>query len=428
MNKSASILLFFASLLFCFSLDAQLNIDSLKNSLANAPEDTNKLKTLNMLAGLLAREDVDQAMVYANQELALAKKLDHKKGQANAYNRMAIIHYYKGELTDGLDCGLKALKIYEKIGAKRGVASAESLLGVIYNAKGDFKRALEHHGMALKINEELADKGGMASAYNNISLVYFYQKQHEQCLDNYNKALLLFMELKDRPSQAITLNNIANVYTRMEDYNKAGEYYSRSLAIKKELHDSYGMIESYHSMGKMHYATGNFTEARLNFLQTIKYAKAIHERSHLTEAYGFLARCDSANKDYLAAYMDMKNYASAADSLNKVENLLHMAEVQTKYETEKKELQISNQEKEIEKQTTQKTAFAIGFALMILFGIVVFRSYRLKKKANQAIMEQKQIIEQKNKEILDSIHYARRIQHSLMPTDKFIARILKKLK
>ena len=63
----------------------------------------------------------------------------------------------------------------------------------------------------------------------------------------------------------------------------------------------------------------------------------------------------------------------------------------------------------------------------------IFRSYQQKKKANELITKQrdevelqKQLIEEKQKEILDSIHYAKRIQLSLLPTEKYIDKIFKK--
>jgi len=417
-------------LLLCtpFCQLAQSKIDSLKKDLADAKEDTNKVKTLVSLASNLARTDPKQGALYAHEGLALAKKLNYPRGEAGASNRLAVISYYQGNLAEGLDYGIRSLKLYEAIGFKGGIASAEMMLGIIYNGKGDLDRALGHYTAALKIHQESGDKPGMSAAYNNISLVHFLKKEYESALQSYTQALALFNELKDDPGAAVALNNIGNTYSALKDYEKALEFYSRSLALKQRLKDDYGMVELYFSMGRMHYAREQYGKARGYFMLTLKYAGELGERAHLTEAYDMLARCDSAEKDFPSAYANLRKYGYAKDSLMSAESVKQMAEMQTKYETEKKELQISNQEKEIEKQTTLKTAFAIGFAGMILFGVAVFRSYRLKKKANEESMRQKQVIEQKNKEILDSIHYARRIQHSLMPTEKFIARILKKLK
>jgi len=428
LRKNFQIKLILGLLLLGSFAFAQSPVDSLEKSLLTAKEDTNKVKTLALLANNLSRVDPVKAIKYASESLSLSGKLGYKKGEANALTRLGIINYYKGELANALDHLLKALRIFETLEYKKGIASVRGLLGIIYTAKGDFDRGLEQYTVALRSYEQMKDKGGMAGAYNNISVLYYSKKEYGNCLENYSRALALFEELKDPANSAIARNNIGNAYTQLGNYDKALEFYTRSLEIKQEMNDKFGTMESHYSIGKMFYKKGDHAEAKKYFLKAIKGSRELGEMSHLTEAYDFLSRSDSASNDLVSAYADIRHYARVKDSLLSAENLKQFAEMQTKYETEKKELLISNQEKEIDKQTTQKIAFAIGFLLMIGLALVVFRSYKLKKKANEEIMRQKRVIEEKNKEILDSIHYARRIQHSLMPTEKFIERILNKRK
>lgn len=66
--------------------------------------------------------------------------------------------------------------------------------------------------------------------------------------------------------------------------------------------------------------------------------------------------------------------------------------------------------------------------LLLAFAIFAWRSFLQKKKANLAIQKQKELIELKQKEILDSIHYAERIQRSLLPQDAYIRRLLSSAK
>ena len=62
--------------------------------------------------------------------------------------------------------------------------------------------------------------------------------------------------------------------------------------------------------------------------------------------------------------------------------------------------------------------------LVIGFAVFAYRSFLQKQKANIEITKQKEIIEEKQKEILDSIHYAKRIQTALLPSEKYIGRNL----
>ncbi|MBP9794238.1 MAG: hypothetical protein KBC56_09600, partial [Flavobacterium sp.] len=98
-----------------------------------------------------------------------------------------------------------------------------------------------------------------------------------------------------------------------------------------------------------------------------------------------------------------------------------------------KDAEILKQSTIAEKQATQRNYLLLGIALLLLFSIYIYRGYKQKQKANEIIALQKEevemqktLVEEKQKEILDSIHYAKRIQESLLPTEKYIERVLKK--
>ena len=63
--------------------------------------------------------------------------------------------------------------------------------------------------------------------------------------------------------------------------------------------------------------------------------------------------------------------------------------------------------------------------LVAVFAFFIYRSFLRKKKDNIEINHQKEIIEEKQKEILDSIHYAKRIQTALLPNEKYISKFFK---
>ena len=84
-------------------------------------------------------------------------------------------------------------------------------------------------------------------------------------------------------------------------------------------------------------------------------------------------------------------------------------------------------EQEIHQQRTYTVVGVVGFCLMIFVAIILFRSNKQKQKAKFEIERQKEMVEEKQKEIIDSITYARRIQKSLLPTEKYIHNSFKRL-
>ena len=115
--------------------------------------------------------------------------------------------------------------------------------------------------------------------------------------------------------------------------------------------------------------------------------------------------------------------------------------MQSKFKSKEQEVEIKLHQAETAKQKSINN-FIIGIIILVLL-IAVFLviAYKDKRKANsllqlqkQEIENQKEIVDQaytelheKNKEILDSIHYAQRIQKALLTSEKYIERNLNKL-
>lgn len=140
-------------------------------------------------------------------------------------------------------------------------------------------------------------------------------------------------------------------------------------------------------------------------------------------AENVLAEIESSRGNYKEAFEHYKQYIIYRDSLSNETTRKASIKSQLKYEFEKKEAVIKEQqEKERmvaeEKSRVQKIVIAsviVGLLLVIVFAFFIFRSLKVARY-------QKHIIEEKQKEILDSIHYARRIQTSLLPTEKYIVK------
>ncbi len=123
--------------------------------------------------------------------------------------------------------------------------------------------------------------------------------------------------------------------------------------------------------------------------------------------------------------------------------------MEAKYQNEKKQLQIESLNSQNELKETrlskQRTTIILAVIVAILAGIgvlFIFLSNRKIKRAHTIIAKQKELvelakhkveiqkelIEEKQKEILDSIHYAKRIQNSLLTSQKYIHKHLERLK
>jgi serine phosphatase RsbU (regulator of sigma subunit) len=137
-------------------------------------------------------------------------------------------------------------------------------------------------------------------------------------------------------------------------------------------------------------------------------------------------------------------YIVAKDSIGSNKTKQNVIRQEFKYEYEKqhfadslafvkeqdmKELQHQNQ---LEKEQNQRYYLYVGIVFLLLLGSIVLRGYQRKKKDHEIISlqkteveNQKDIVEEKNQEILDSIIYAKRIQNAILPQDKLVEEHLK---
>ena len=164
---------------------------------------------------------------------------------------------------------------------------------------------------------------------------------------------------------------------------------------------------------------------------------------HIRESYKAMAVLDSIKGNYKSALQHFKQYIAYRDSLLNEDNTKKSIKVQMQYDFDKKEsLQKAEQEKinlknEEEKRQQKIIMFSVVSCLLlvVLVAIFIFRSLRINKKKNKIISAQKELVEKqklvvemKQKEVLDSIHYALRIQRALITNESYFDKKLKSLK
>src|SRR4051812_18367785 len=144
-------------------LEGQIRIDSLLRVLPKASEDTNKVKLLIDLSHTYYSINPDEGIRFGKQGLALAQKLEWKKGIGNACRTIGGNYGYgKSDYAPALQYSLQALQQFRDIGDKLGTARILSDIGVIHWYQANYPNALKYYFDALRINEEIGNKPDIA--------------------------------------------------------------------------------------------------------------------------------------------------------------------------------------------------------------------------------------------------------------------------
>lgn len=414
-------------------LDSLIELSNRKNL-----HDTVKADVLSKIFDKLSRTEPEVASRYVRTALELSLKNNYKRGVANAYTSMGIFYYTKGDYDSTLFFYLKALTLYEQLNNNEGIARIYNNIGGVCYSQHNYSKALEYHQKSLAVKEKAGDKKGIAASLNNIGNVYYSLKKSKQALLYRLRALKYYEEIDFKPGLSATLNNIGLQYEDEKDYINAIVYYEKALKIKEAISEINGMAMIQISLGSVYSNLGDYKKANEYLFKGLKTATSIDARPEIKDAYLELAKNYKKMREDALAYDYLFRYSSLKDSLLNEDISTELVEMQTRYESEKKEKEIAL----LNTQQAQKNAELSNqmFIRNTLISVVVFilaitfillRAYRGKKEANSKLIsknavieEQKKLVDEKNKEITDSINYSKRLQQAILPSLKQIKECL----
>lgn len=357
-------------------------------------------------------------------------------GMARVLDYMASVYIQLADLDKALNSYLRALNYYEKKGDKTGMTQAYNNIGIVYNHLDNSEKAIENYEACVRISKEIGDRFKLAPAYSNLGKVYQKKGDVEKAAWYYNESLKLSREMHHSPGIAYNLADLGTLAEGKKDYVTALNYYRESLAIHEKNEERNSVANALIRIGAVNIRLGKLAEAAALLEKGLKIAEALRARSTLAECYSQLAALAKKQHNYKRSFEFLELYANMRDTILNDDKNKSMAEMQTRFDTDKKEkeialltknknieeLKLGEQEANIKKQRVTIYASLGGITLALTLAFFVVKGYSEKKKANllleeknEAISQQKRVLEEKNLLITDSIEYARNIQEAILP-------------
>lgn len=377
---------------------------------------------VNIGIGYSNRGNQQESIKYLKKALEFYNHLKNKRGIAECLNNIGGVHIRSSQFDQALDSLQKSVKIREEMGDKKSTADSLGNIGVVYQRLGDIVQALSYHLQSLEIREEIGDKLGMAASANNIGILYAVLDKNDHSLKYLEKSLELKKEIGDQLGAASSLNNIGVIYKRLSNYEKALEYHQKSLEIMEKIGNKNGAADSSGNIGIIHSELGhyslalkyyqkslklyeetddkmgcsttlndignvyrvirNFDEAFSYFDRSLKIAREIKTKNMIEANYENLSQLYEAKRDYKKALEYHQLFFEMNQEIFNEEKNKQVTEMQTRYETLKKEKRIEILEKDNQIQKLQlgkermtRNAFILGFILVIIILVLLFRKY-----------------------------------------------------
>ncbi len=389
--------------------------------------------------------DYSQALSYFLKALKVGENIVDKKELGKTASYLGLIYFNQGNYPKALEYDFKAIKYNEECDYKKGIASAYTNIGVIYDAQKNSDKALESYLKALKIAEEIDYKKAVSFSLINISGIYQIRGELSKALEYLKRALKIFEEKNDKSGIAATLNNIGALYE--DEYKVAKkhsdkttdslllltfEYFNKSLAIHREIENKEGIAMVQANIGNVFLNEKKYDDAIRCCFESLTIAKEIDGLDQIKITEKILADIYHQKKDVANELLHYQAYIAARDSLFNAENTEKFVRTEMNFDFEKKQaLEELEQEKKdavslanLNRQKIISYSVVGGLVVVLFFSVLLFNRFRLIRRQKAIIELQKMMVDEKNKEITDSIHYAKRIQQALLASDTLLKKNL----
>ena len=433
-------------------------LDTIKNNKA-------KVDFINKEAIEVINNDPEEARTYALEAMRLAKTENYNEGKGYAYYNLGNVNYYLDEYEEGLLNLDSAKTLFEYENNQKGLGFVYNTKGEIFTIMGNYGEALKSLFTSLQYFEKINDKIGKARVNNNIGLIQYYQGNLQESLKYFEQALKTADEI--RTGDACLY--IGRVYVDMKNFSEARKYLAKSMeiglknednyiisdcyyllgkvdafygetdlalmelmkaqSIKEELGDNQGIALACVHIGNLYLSKKDPLNAKKYFLLSRDIANQIGVKEELKDANMGLSNTYSYINLYDSAYYYLNEYNKVYQELQSEEASKKLAELEASLAAQRREEQIES-ERRIE-ALTRNIMIVSGIAVILIlvgFSYMMFNRYKLKKKANDQlakynseILLQKAIIEEKNRDIMDSIKYAKRIQEAILPSNDILS-------
>ena len=330
--------------------------------------------------------ETDRAIRSFRRAYPLAMAIRDTATAALAQQWLGHMGQWKGDVTLSIESYERALRLYEAIGDRRGLSWVLMNIGDMQMRKGDFESSLRYQQQALGVAEEIGDSTRVAMALGGVALVYDALHRYDDALRYFERCIALRERLPNRGTLAHTLELAGAICTNKGDYARAETYVRRSAAVADAIGDTkvgglarWGISRNFREQGQsdsaiiyarralalyrrgghrrdvetmyrklntLYQNAGRIDEARACLDSSLQLAKELNERGRIAAVHFELAELAEREGDYRRAYEQYRLYTAAHDSVINQHSIEQINELTVRYETDKKDQQITLLEKD----------------------------------------------------------------------------------
>ncbi len=401
--------------------------DSLWQVFEKSKPDTNRVKLYIQLGQQYETNNPDSALLLYEQALKLSEQLNYARGIISYYTNATYVYNIQGNYDTALILNLRSVEIARAFGDPERLAACLGNVGATYISMRQHEKALEYQLQIIPLYEKLHDQIKLSTLYSNLSYIYSNIKQYKKAIEYGELSLRIGRQIKNDYSITTTLVNLSTVYILMGEVPRAVTALEEARTIARRTNNQYALLITSLNLGDANITLGNFSKLETYYDEALTLAKKLGDQESLvialrgkgldsfykkkiTEAESFANQSlqlaiahnmiESIGKAYTVLadiailkgdFSENNYYALKSDSIRTLlfnESIAeNIQELEAKYESEKKEQQILDLQREAEiknlsiRQNRLLNYILIGsLAAIVVILLLARRTYQQKKK------------------------------------------------
>ena len=422
------IIFLFLFLFYLSQAQDRKEIDSLISVAQKTEIDSIKIVSYHTISKKFTPVSFDSAHYYAQKSLDLAKGAKDTELIIESYIRLAWVFDDNNNIKRAIDYYNKALELAEKEKSISKLIRIYNHIGIAYFNIANYDKSIENLYKSLENAEKTKDSIRISNSYNNIGYIFERQKKYDKALDFYKKSLKIREKLqathlfpalyniastsfrnndfesgekyllralaiskqnKDTTSIAISCSYLSITYANNKQFQKSKTYLQKTLKLIPFVKNQYQLGQIYYDLGAVYAKLGNYAKAEAFYKKSIEINKKVRVE-YLEQSYKELSDLYKKQHKYQQALDYTNKYYQLKDSIYSIEKDKAVSEVESRYESEKKEQKIVLLQSNIKQQKTKERFLLMITILVFLLALLsIFFFYTYKKRSTE--------LEKKNK-------------------------------
>ncbi|MEL6588637.1 MAG: histidine kinase [Bacteroidota bacterium] len=297
----------------------------------------------------------------------------------------------------------EAVEMSQKAGEIEKEISLLGMVSALWSRLEEFDKAIETQRRVLRLRRTLEQPNGLAHSYQIIGGSYYGLKQNDSAIHYSELALQIFEETNDLPGISSSHNNLAQIYDKEKNVAKTNEHFQKAIDTYAKQQDFTAVVRTKLNLGAYQVRQGQVQTGLKAIREGREKADSIN--SQVLRRLGYLVSAESYQLlgRYRESYDYRQRYQSLKDSSINEQNIVTIAELEKKYETERKERKIASLKEEqaaqqvellqLQQSLSRRKLTIYGLIGLGMIGLLLvwlfLQRHRLKQRQKAVEMQQR---------------------------------------